>query len=83
MATVPLPGEAQAPADRDIDVRYYLGLLWRHRSFLVACAVVGLLLGLVVALVQEPEYRAAVLIQIEPPTPTFMSVTDALVGGGR
>ena len=32
--------------------------------------LVGLLLGLVVALVQTPEYRAGVLLQIEPPTPT-------------
>jgi succinoglycan biosynthesis transport protein ExoP len=82
MASVPLPGEPPVPADREIDVRYYLGLLWRHRSFLGACALVGLLLGLVVALVQEPEYRAGVLLQIEPPAPTFMTVTDALVGAG-
>ena len=82
MSQVPLPGEPPVPADRDIDVRYYLGLLWRYRSFLGACALVGLLLGLVVALVQEPEYRAGVLLQIEPPAPTFMSVTDALVGAG-
>ncbi len=82
MSQVPLPGEPPVPADREIDVRYYLGLLWRYRSFLSACALVGLLLGLVVALVQEPEYRAGVLLQIEPPTPTFMSVTDALVGAG-
>ena len=84
MSSLPVSGDAsgQGHSEREIDVRYYLGLLWRHRSFLVACAVVGLLLGLVVALVQEPEYRAGVLIQIEPPTPTFMSVTDALVGAG-
>ena len=83
-AAPPLPpGEGAPRGEREIDVRYYAGLLWRHRSFLVACAVVGLLLGLVVALVQTPEYRAGVMLQIEPPTPTFMTVTDALVGGGN
>ena len=24
--------------DRDIDLRYYAGLVFRHRAFLVACA---------------------------------------------
>ena len=42
----------------------------------LASALVGLLLGLVVALIQTPEYRAAAMLQIEPPTPTFMTVTD-------
>jgi succinoglycan biosynthesis transport protein ExoP len=85
MAAVPPPAPAPDSAllgDRDLDLRYYAGLLWRHRAFLVACALVGLLLGLVVALVQEPEYQAGVMLQIEPPSPTFMTVTDALVGAG-
>jgi succinoglycan biosynthesis transport protein ExoP len=81
-ATPPLP-PADAPVSGEIDLRYYAGLLWRQRAFLVACAAVGLLLGLVVALAQTPEYRAGVLLQIEPPTPTFLSVTDALVGAGN
>ena len=38
--------------------------------------------GLVVALIQTPEYQAGVMLQIEPPAPTFMTVTDALVGAG-
>ena len=54
----PLASEPRA-GPRARDRRPLLpGLLWRHRSFLAACAVVGLLLGLVVALVQTPEYRA-------------------------
>ncbi len=62
MATVPVaPAEPALPGDRDIDLRYYAGLVFRHRAFLGACALVGLLLGLVVALVQTPEYRASVL----------------------
>jgi polysaccharide biosynthesis transport protein len=35
-----------------------------------------------VGFLQTPEYSATATIQIEPPTPAFMSVTDALVGGG-
>jgi len=85
LSTAPQPSLLPAdPGGRaDIDVRYYAGLLWRHRAFLVACALVGTLLGVVVALVQTPEYRASVMLQIEPPTPTFLSVTDALVGAGN
>jgi succinoglycan biosynthesis transport protein ExoP len=82
MGTVPVaPADPALPGDRDIDLRYYAGLVFRHRAFLGACALVGLLLGLVVALVQTPEYRAAVLLQIEPPPPTFASVSDALLVG--
>jgi uncharacterized protein involved in exopolysaccharide biosynthesis len=45
---------------------------------------VGLLVGLVVALVQTPEYQAGVMLQIEPPPPAFASVSDALmVGSGN
>jgi capsular exopolysaccharide synthesis family protein len=85
MATAPVASpEPALPGDRDIDLRYYAGLVFRYRAFLGACALVGLLLGLVVALVQTPEYRAAVLLQIEPPPPTFASVSDALlVGAGN
>ena len=85
MANVPVPSVDPAPlGDRDLDVRYYAGLVWRHRSLLGALALVGLLLGLVVALVQTPEYKAAVLLQIEPPPPPFASVSDALlVGAGN
>jgi capsular exopolysaccharide synthesis family protein len=79
---------AQAPAvesplvgERDIDLRYYAGLVMRHRTLLVACAAVGLLVALVVALVQTPEYRAGVLLQIDPPPPTFATVSDALLVG--
>ncbi|HSD67099.1 MAG TPA: GNVR domain-containing protein, partial [Vicinamibacteria bacterium] len=85
MGQVPAaPADAALSGDRDIDLRYYAGLVFRHRAFLGACGLVGLFLGLVVALVQTPEYRAAVLLQIEPPPPTFASVSDALlVGAGN
>src|SRR5215468_4738186 len=84
MSTVSaLPPEDGAPTERDLDVRYYAGLVWRSRRFVLAAALLGLFLGLVIALVQTPEYRASAMIQIEPPTPTFMTVTDALVGAGN
>src|SRR5262245_11570547 len=77
--TAPTP----AATGSEVDVRFYLGLLWRGRYVIASTAVVGLVLGLVAGFVQTPEYRAAAMLQIEPPTPTFMSVTDALVGGGN
>jgi len=84
MATPPLLGapSEEAPPPRDLDVRYYADLLWRARSLIAAAAIVGGLLGLFVAFLRTPEYRAAVMLQIDPPTPTFMSVTDALMGAG-
>jgi succinoglycan biosynthesis transport protein ExoP len=83
--TPPVVGpEPALVGEREIDLRYYAGLLWRHRAFLVACGLVGLLLGLVVALVQTPEYKAGVLLQIDPPPPPFATVSDALlVGAGN
>ncbi|HEX9187275.1 MAG TPA: polysaccharide biosynthesis tyrosine autokinase [Vicinamibacteria bacterium] len=80
MAAAPVPPAAPA-LEGDIDLRYYAGLVLRHRAFLGASALVGLLLGLVVALVQTPEYKAGVLLQIEPPPPPFASVSDALLVG--
>lgn len=70
----------EAPSERELDLRYYAGLVWRSRIFLGAVSLVGLGLGFVVALLQTPQYRAGAMIQIEPPTPTFMSVSDALAG---
>lgn len=80
MATLTPPA---APAEGAVDVRYYAGLLWRGRKVVLTAALVGLGLGLLVAFLQTPEYRATAMLQIEPPTPLFMGVTDALVGGGN
>jgi capsular exopolysaccharide synthesis family protein len=71
------------PGDTTLDVRFYVHLLWRGRALIATSALVSLAVGLLVAYLQTPEYRAAAMVQIEPPTPTFMSVTDALVGGGN
>ena len=74
---------AGTTSEGDLDVRYYLDVLWRGRVLLVATAVVGLALGVLVGFLQTPEYRAAAMVQIDPPTPTFLSVSDALVSGGN
>ena len=51
--------EAAGPSERDLDLRYYAGLLWGSRSFLLAAALVGLLL----------EDRAACLYGLEANDP--------------
>jgi capsular exopolysaccharide synthesis family protein len=79
MSTLASPGAAP---ERDLDVRYYADLLWRGRGIVASTAVVGLTLGWLTASLQTPEYRAGAMVQIEPPTPVFMSVSDALMGGG-
>jgi capsular exopolysaccharide synthesis family protein len=80
MAT-PLP--SAAPAEGALDVRYYAGLLWRRRALVATSALVGLALGVLVAFLQTPQYSATTMLELEPPTPVFMGVTDALVGGGN
>jgi polysaccharide biosynthesis transport protein len=71
------------PPDRELDFRYYTDLVWRSRTLLATAAFVGLGLGLLVAYLQTPQYKAVATLQIDPPTPTFLSVTDALVGSGN
>jgi polysaccharide biosynthesis transport protein len=66
-----------------VDVRYYADLLWRGRWVIATSAIVALGLGVFVAFVQTPEFSASATILIEPPTPAFMSVADALMGGGN
>jgi polysaccharide biosynthesis transport protein len=82
MASLGPPSPDPQGGDRELDVRFYADLLWRGRWLVAAAAVVGSTLGIVIALLQTPEYRAGAMLQIEPPTPTFLTVTDALVGGG-
>jgi succinoglycan biosynthesis transport protein ExoP len=75
----PVPS-APAPADNAIDFRYYGNLLWKSRILLASSSTLGLALGLLLAFAQTPEYRASVMVQIDPPTPTFLSVQDAMAG---
>src|SRR5438552_2107449 len=75
-----LPHGAAGPQESPIDFRYYGNLFWKSRAFLATAAALGLGMGLLVAFAQTPEYRASVMVQIDPPTPTFMTVQDALSG---
>jgi len=79
VATI-LPTGTGAQSESAIDFRYYGNLLWKSRAFLVTATALGLALGLMVAFAQTPEYRASVMVQIDPPAPTFMSVQEALAG---
>ncbi len=72
-----------APAEGALDFRYYADVLWRHRTIVLTAILVGLGLGVLVAFLQTPEYSATAMLELEPPTPVFMGVTDALVGGGN
>ena len=77
------PADQGPQADRDVDARYYADLLWRSRFLLVAAALGGLGLGILAAEIQTPRYRARTLLEVMPPNPTSLSVTDALVGTGN
>src|SRR5262245_15499367 len=68
--------------EQEFDLRYYADVLWRGRALVAAAAVTGVGLGLLSGFLQTPEYRAAATVQIDPPTPTFMSVSDALMSAG-
>ncbi len=69
--------------ERDFDVRYYTELLWRRRILLAATAIGGLALGILAGELQPPRYQARTLLQVMPPNPTSLAVTDALVGTGN
>ena len=79
-AAQPLPIGAQS--EREFDLRYYAGLLWRGRALVATSVAVALVLGVGVGFLQTPEYSASTTLQIDPPMPTALTVTDALVGGG-
>jgi capsular exopolysaccharide synthesis family protein len=80
-APPPVPAGGLSP--RELDTRYYAGLLWRSRLLLVAAALGGLALGLLAAEAQTPVYRARTLLQVAPPVPTSMNVADALMMTGN
>jgi capsular exopolysaccharide synthesis family protein len=81
---VPRPGDVDpGGAPRDFEVRYYAELLWRRRILLAAAAIGGLGLGILAGELQVPRYQARTLLQVMPPNPTSLSVTDALVQTGN
>jgi polysaccharide biosynthesis transport protein len=69
-------------ANRDFEVRYYAELLWRRRILLAATAIGGLALGSLAGELQTPRYQARSMLQVMPPNPTSLNVTDALVQTG-
>ncbi|MCG6924511.1 MAG: polysaccharide biosynthesis tyrosine autokinase [Acidobacteria bacterium] len=77
------PAPVEGGPERDFDVRYYLDLLWRRRILLAATAIGGLALGILGAELQAPRYQARTLLQVMPPNPTSLAVTDALVSTGN
>ncbi len=77
------PPDTDGGAPRDIEVRYYAELLWRRRILLTAAAVGGLALGVLAGELQVPRFQARTLLQVMPPTPTSLNVTDALVQTGN
>jgi succinoglycan biosynthesis transport protein ExoP len=81
---VPRPGDIDpGGAPRDFEVRYYAELLWRRRILLAAAAIGGLGLGVLAGELQVPRFQARTLLQVMPPNPTSLSVTDALVQTGN
>jgi capsular exopolysaccharide synthesis family protein len=80
-----LPGGRPAELDtpRDVEVRYYAELLWRRRALLAGAAIGGLALAVLAAELQVPRYEARTLLQVMPPNPTSLNVTDALVSTGN
>jgi succinoglycan biosynthesis transport protein ExoP len=81
MSHSPFEHETPLPP-REFELRYYAELLWRRRTLLLAAGLGGLTLGLLAAEVQVPRYEARALLQVMPPNPTSLSVTDALVQTG-
>jgi polysaccharide biosynthesis transport protein len=82
MSSAPSFAPTTGQSERELDLSYYTGLLWRGRALIATAMAVGLLLGLGVGFLQTPEYSATTTLQIDPPMPTLLTVTDALVGGG-
>jgi succinoglycan biosynthesis transport protein ExoP len=84
LAPSPRPPERDTDGSaREAEVRYYADLLWRHRILLAATAVGGLVLGILAGELQVPRYQARTLLQVMPPNPTSLAVTDALVQTGN
>jgi capsular exopolysaccharide synthesis family protein len=81
MATLP-PAAPPHRSERELDSLYYAHVLWRSRLLVLAAALGGLGLAILAGEVQTPVYRARTLLQVAPPTPTSMNVTDALVMTG-
>lgn len=78
----PSLAQERLAAEAEFDIRYYVHVLWRSRVLVASAAAVALALGVFLAFLQTPEYRAAALLQIEPPVPSFLSVNEAAASVG-
>ena len=76
------PGLGHGELAFRLDVRRYALLFGRSWILLTVAGLLGLGLAMLYGLLQTPVYRATVILQMEPPTPLFMNVTDALMGAG-
>lgn len=57
----------------EIDLRYYLSVLWRRRFFFIAAFAQPVLLALVLYVISPRQYRATAIIQIERKTPLLVA----------
>src|SRR5260370_12555408 len=78
-----MPAAPSLPAEGGVDWLYAADLLWRSRLLILAAVLGGLGLAILVAEVQTPQFRARTLLQVAPPAPTSMNVTDALMMTGN
>jgi capsular exopolysaccharide synthesis family protein len=83
MTAVPPVDAASHVSSRELDARYYAGLLWKSRLLLIVAALGGLGLAILLAEAQTPLYRSRTLLQVAPPAPTSMNVADALMMTGN
>ena len=77
------PAVPPARSEREADLLNWARLLWRSRLLVLAAALGGLALAILAAEAQTPQFRARALIQVAPPVPTSMNVTDALIMTGN
>lgn len=77
------PPGVELGGERQFELRYYAELLWRHRVLLGSAALAALVLGLLAGELQAPRFQARALLQVMPPNPTSLTVTDALVQTGN
>jgi polysaccharide biosynthesis transport protein len=76
------PSSFPARSEHELDLLNWARLLWHSRLLVLAAALGGLALAILAAEAQTPQFRARALIQVAPPVPTSMNVTDALIMTG-
>ncbi len=64
--------------DNELNLRELLSLIWRGKLFFLCCGVVGMLVGAVIVLRQEPVYTAAASILFEPERVQIVDISNVL-----